>query len=71
MRRDATDPVPAPRDRGLGPVWARVRVGRARPSWVSREVAILIGAAMIGLAWLSTLDSGRGSSRSSRSRTPR
>ena len=63
MRRDATDPVPDPGDRGLGPARARVRVGRARPSWVSREVAILIGAAMIGLAWLSTLDSGRAPAR--------
>ena len=68
MRRDATDPVPDPGDRGLGPARARVRVGRARPSWVSREVAILIGAAMIGLAWLSTLDSGRAPARMRRAR---
>ena len=61
MRRDATDPVPDPGDRGLGA--ARARVGRARPSWVSREVAIMIGAAMIGLAWLSTLDSCRAPAR--------
>jgi WD40 repeat protein len=66
MRRDATDPVPDPGYRGLGS--ARVRVGRARPSWVSREVAILIGAAMIGLAWLSTLDSGRAPARMRRAR---
>jgi WD40 repeat protein len=65
MRRDATDPVLDPADRGLGPARTRVRerVGRARPSWVSREMAILIGAAMIGLAWLSTLDSGRAPAR--------
>jgi WD domain, G-beta repeat len=61
MREEVTDPAPEPRKNGLGP--ARVRMGRARPSWVSLDVAILIGAAMIGLAWLSTLDSGRAPAR--------
>ncbi len=57
MRRDRSGTGP----RGSWPRSgaARVRVGRARPSWVSRELAILIGVAMIGLAWLSTFDSGR------------
>jgi WD40 repeat protein len=63
MRRDAIDPASDHGDRGLGPARARARVGRARLPWVSREVAILIGAAMIGLVWLSTLDSGRAPAR--------
>src|SRR5262249_19856838 len=59
MRYDATDPAPDPGNRGLGPARARVRAGRARPSWVSREGTVLIGVAMIALAWLSNVDSGR------------
>jgi WD40 repeat protein len=54
MRRGPTHPAPDPVPGPLGAT--RARAGRARVSPLSREAAVLIGVAAIGLAWF--LDPG-------------
>jgi hypothetical protein len=55
MQGNASDPPPDARDHELDP--ARARVGPARLPAVSAELAALIGVGIIGLVWLSNVDS--------------